>query len=247
MFLFYIGTGKTRLSKLISEKTGLKYLDIGQIVKENPQLHDGTDPEFDALVIDDDKLNEFLEHILLQPSSSSVSRQPTKKKKIDSSGTNSSSSSSSSNTNSNNGDSIGYIVDFHSPEVFNEDWFDLILVLKCSTNILYDRLVARGYNKKKINENMECEIMQIVLEGCQEGFEKELIHELDSNDDKDMNANIDRISLWYENWKTNQRGNDNDASHSTLAASVEQNQTVEETVKEEEGQKRLKKKSKKDI
>ena len=57
----------------------------------------------------------------------------------------------------------GYIVDFHSPEFFPESWFELVLVLRTNTEHLYDRLSERGYSTKKINENMECEIMQEVL------------------------------------------------------------------------------------
>ena len=54
---------------------------------------------------------------------------------------------------------VGIVADYHSCELFPERWFDLILVLRSKTDILFDRLTERGYNEKKRNENMEAEIM----------------------------------------------------------------------------------------
>lgn len=75
-------------------------------------------------------------------------------------------------------DAGGVIVDFHSCDLFPERWFDLILVLRTETAQLYDRLVARNYNDKKLNENMECEIMQVVLESARESYPEEILVEL---------------------------------------------------------------------
>jgi adenylate kinase len=97
----------------------------------------------------------------------------------------------------------GCIIDFHSPEIFPEDWFDLILVLRTNTEQLYDRLVMRGYNDRKRDENMECEIMQVVLDAVQENFEGNVIVELQSNTVDDMESNISRIEQWYADWRSN--------------------------------------------
>jgi len=43
----------------------------------------------------------------------------------------------------------GIVADFHACEIFPERWFDLILCLRTSTDVLFDRLTARGYNEKK--------------------------------------------------------------------------------------------------
>lgn len=37
----------------------------------------------------------------------------------------------------------GYIVDFHSCDFFPERWFDLVVVLRANTAVLYDRLKER--------------------------------------------------------------------------------------------------------
>jgi adenylate kinase len=94
----------------------------------------------------------------------------------------------------------GCIVDFHSPELFPESWFELILVLRSNTEILYDRLTARGYNEKKRNENMECEIMQVILEEARESYDQNIVHEVQSNTIEDMESNVERVSGWYKAW-----------------------------------------------
>jgi adenylate kinase len=76
----------------------------------------------------------------------------------------------------------GVIIDFHSCEIFPERWFELVLVLRSETSQLYDRLVARNYSKRKIDENMECEIMQVVLESARESYALEIIQELNRLD-----------------------------------------------------------------
>lgn len=43
----------------------------------------------------------------------------------------------------------GIVADFHVCEIFPERWFDLVLCLRTSTDVLFDRLTARGYNEKK--------------------------------------------------------------------------------------------------
>jgi adenylate kinase len=43
----------------------------------------------------------------------------------------------------------GIVADFHVCEMFPERWFDLVLCLRTSTDVLFDRLTARGYNEKK--------------------------------------------------------------------------------------------------
>ena len=95
----------------------------------------------------------------------------------------------------------GCLVDFHSPEVFPDRWFELVLVLRSDTEILFDRLTARGYSEKKRSENMECEIMQVVTEDARESYDPEIVHELPSNSPADMESNILRIEQWIQQWK----------------------------------------------
>ncbi|KAI8379461.1 adenylate kinase isoenzyme 6-like protein [Radiomyces spectabilis] len=95
----------------------------------------------------------------------------------------------------------GKVVDFHTCEIFPERWFDLILVLRTDTATLYDRMEKRGYNKRKIEENMECEIMQVVLEAARESYAEEIVVELQSTTTDDMESNVERVKQWLDAWK----------------------------------------------
>jgi len=38
------------------------------------------------------------------------------------------------------------------------------VLLRANNTVLFDRLKARGYNEKKISENIECEILEVTKE-----------------------------------------------------------------------------------
>ena len=94
----------------------------------------------------------------------------------------------------------GNIVDFHTVDFFPERWFDLVLVLRTDNTVLYDRLSKRGYNQKKLGENIECEIMQVILEEAREAYAHEIVHECPSNTLPDMQSNVQRVQQWLEAW-----------------------------------------------
>lgn len=155
------GSGKTQTAQMAAEKTGLKHINVGDLVKQNG-CHEGKDEVFDTYIVDDDQICDLLEPFIQQG---------------------------------------GNIIDFHSCELFPERWFDLVLVLRVETENLYDRLMARQYNQKKLDENIECEIMQVVLEEARESYDPEIVYELTSNDLNDLENNVNRIASWLENWK----------------------------------------------
>lgn len=62
------------------------------------------------------------------------------------------------------------MVDYHGCDFFPERWFDFVIVLRCNNTILYDRLKARDYSEKKIRNNLECEIFNILLEEAVESY-----------------------------------------------------------------------------
>ena len=64
----------------------------------------------------------------------------------------------------------GIILEFHSCDFFPERWFQLVVLLRCNNTDLYDRLLARGYNEKKITENIECEIMDVLKDEVLESY-----------------------------------------------------------------------------
>jgi adenylate kinase len=100
-------------------------------------------------------------------------------------------------------ENIGIVADYHSCELFPERWFDLVLVLRANTEVLYDRLTERGYSEKKRSENLEAEIMQVVLEEAREAYDVEIVQEVMSNTVEDMESNVERCRIWVDQWIAN--------------------------------------------
>ncbi|KAM3719891.1 Adenylate kinase isoenzyme [Dirofilaria immitis] len=100
--------------------------------------------------------------------------------------------------NSENG---GCIVDYHGSDFFPERWFDFVFVLRCNNTLLYDRLSARGYSDKKIQENIECEIFGSLLEEAEESYDEKIIYELQSETVEQMSDNVERICELVLRWK----------------------------------------------
>ncbi|KAL8983702.1 MAG: hypothetical protein Q9177_004905 [Variospora cf. flavescens] len=94
----------------------------------------------------------------------------------------------------------GYLVDWHACDLFPETWIDLVIVLRSKSNTLYDRLKARKYPEKKLQENMDAELMEVLLAEAREAFPKDLIVEMQSNDPDDIEINAGWIEAWIEQW-----------------------------------------------
>ncbi|PSN59880.1 P-loop containing nucleoside triphosphate hydrolase protein [Corynespora cassiicola Philippines] len=100
----------------------------------------------------------------------------------------------------------GYILDWHACDLFPERWIDLVLVLRCDPTALYDRLTARGYQGKKLDENMDAEIMQVLLEEAREAYREEIVVELRSDGAEDVEGNVERVEQWVEVWRRDNAG-----------------------------------------
>jgi adenylate kinase len=79
----------------VAEATGLRHINVGDVVRRE-QCHEGRDADFDAFILDEDKLIDALRA---------------------------------------DAEAGGCVVDFHSCDVFPEDWFDLVLVLRADTKV----------------------------------------------------------------------------------------------------------------
>ena len=94
----------------------------------------------------------------------------------------------------------GFVVDYHSCDLFPERWFDLVVVLTCDNSTLYDRLEARGYKASKITKNVECEIFQAVVEEARESYAEEIVRVCPSNDIEEMEMNEKHVVEWIAAW-----------------------------------------------
>jgi adenylate kinase len=104
----------------------------------------------------------------------------------------------------------GYILDWHACDLFPERWIDHVIVLRCDSTLLYDRLTARGYKDKKLEENMDSEIMQVLLDEARESYKEEIVVELKSESTEDVEANLERVEAWVDNWKKDNAGAQNE-------------------------------------
>ncbi|EXJ63057.1 hypothetical protein A1O7_03502 [Cladophialophora yegresii CBS 114405] len=96
----------------------------------------------------------------------------------------------------------GWVIDWHSTAGFAVRWVDLVVVLRCEeTDVLFDRLTARGYKDDKVQENMDAEIFGVVSEEAKEGWVDEgQVVELKSVHAEDIEDNAERILQWVKNW-----------------------------------------------
>mmetsp|Transcript_13242 Transcript_13242/g.17668 ORF Transcript_13242/g.17668 Transcript_13242/m.17668 type:complete len:234 (-) Transcript_13242:134-835(-) len=94
----------------------------------------------------------------------------------------------------------GCIVEYHACDFFPERWFNLVLVLRANTSVLYDRLAARDYSDDKIRENIQCEIMDVLYQEAYESYAEHIVVQLHSNSDTDLVANKNVVIAWYNQW-----------------------------------------------
>lgn len=92
----------------------------------------------------------------------------------------------------------GNIIDFHSCDFFPERWIQLVIVLRTDNSVLYQRLQARNYSVKKVTENIEAEILQVVLDEARDSYDNRLVWELDSNNVAEQERNAERIVEWIK-------------------------------------------------
>ena len=174
------GVGKSSLCDLLAQNTGLRHLQINQIVKERG-CHEGWDANLESWIVDEDKVSPI--------------------------GT-SCDDSKSDDACLQLLDSIedelrlgGCIIDWHACDLFPKSWIDLVIVLRTDTTRLYDRLTARHYSERKLQENMDSEIMEVLLDEARASYDEEIIIELQSNDIEDIENNVERAEHWLINWR----------------------------------------------
>lgn len=81
-----------------------------------------------------------------------------------------------------------------------------MVVLRCDSTVLFDRLTGRGYKDKKLEENMDSEIMQVLLDEARESYREEIVVELRSDKEEDVEGNVERIEQWVEAWRRDNGG-----------------------------------------
>jgi adenylate kinase len=65
----------------------------------------------------------------------------------------------------------------------------------------------RGYKEEKLQENLDAEIFGLLLEEAREAYDEEIVVELTSEKDEDVESNCARIVAWVDAWKESQAKN----------------------------------------
>jgi adenylate kinase len=60
--------------------------------------------------------------------------------------------------------------------------------------------LRRGYAQKKLTENVDAEIMQVVLDEAREAYREDIVVELRSDSIEDLESNVQRAVQWIQNW-----------------------------------------------
>jgi broad-specificity NMP kinase len=92
----------------------------------------------------------------------------------------------------------GVVLEHHTVDFFPERWFGRVLVLRCATDVLFDRLTARGYGARKIEENVCAEIMCVVAEEASDSYAAAVLRELPANTLADLEAAVASVEAWRE-------------------------------------------------
>lgn len=94
----------------------------------------------------------------------------------------------------------GVIIDHHGCDWFPERWFDIVIVLRTENTVLFDRLAARGYTGKKLENNIDCEIFGTIVSEANESYAEEIVTERPSNTAADMEANVTCAAELCRQW-----------------------------------------------
>lgn len=95
----------------------------------------------------------------------------------------------------------GNVIDWHACDLWPASAIDLVVVVRCGTEQLYDRLKGRGYGDKKIDENMDAEIMEVLLDEARGAYDERIVVEVRSEQVEEVDSNVERLERWVEQWK----------------------------------------------
>ncbi|XP_054157979.1 adenylate kinase isoenzyme 6 homolog [Oppia nitens] len=98
-------------------------------------------------------------------------------------------------------ESGGYLIDYHSPDLFPTELIDVVYILRCNNTQLYDRLQERQYSEAKITGNIECEIFETIVEEAVDWFGEDCVHQLVNETEEQLATNCDTVCQWIENYR----------------------------------------------
>lgn len=67
--------------------------------------------------------------------------------------------------------------------------------------------IRRNYPEKKLQENLDSEIMEVLLQEARDSYNEEIVVELTSNTAEEMDSNVERVETWVRQWKQDRSTN----------------------------------------
>lgn len=183
------GTGKSTHCELVIESLPvMRHINVGTLVKEH-SFHEGWDADYQTYDVDEDALLDYIEPL--------TGKNAPEPEDEEAEGT--TQTRESDDTSEERG---GLLLDWHCCEAYPLRWVDLVVVLRCDHQQLWERLEKRKYPLAKIQDNNEAEITNYVLNEAREAYPLESIVELKSETNDDVEANVERIVEWIRSWRS---------------------------------------------
>ena len=63
----------------------------------------------------------------------------------------------------------------------------------------------RGYADDKLQENLDSEIFEVLLEEAKDSYDEEIVVDLKSETDDEIESNCERIVAWIDAWTQAQK------------------------------------------
>jgi len=73
------------------------------------------------------------------------------------------------------------VIETHYPEIIPRDIVHAVFVLRTNPLVLEERLLKRGWSRRKVNENVMAEILGVVAYNAVESFGAERVFEIDTS------------------------------------------------------------------
>lgn len=67
---------------------------------------------------------------------------------------------------------------------------------------------SRGYSEEKLQENLDAEIFEVLLDEARQSYDEEIVVELTSETDDEIDSNCARIVAWVDAWRQSNAATD---------------------------------------
>ena len=166
------GTGKTMLSKKLTEKLGFYYLDVNKLISKR-NLSEGYDKKRKTKIVDIGKFNALLINkinVIKKFGKNQLTKNnldliffkiENNLKKFNGISVSPKARSAMALNNNKSKSIKGIIIDSHLSHYLPKKYIDLCVVAKCNIKKLGKRLKKKRFHKEKIKENIQAAIFDV--------------------------------------------------------------------------------------